>query len=73
MQNRYKLDKLEKRHQNEKENLKIRIERDIGKIKKDKSSTLEQLHHKFKNRKLNLEYAYKKELSLNANHVRASK
>ena len=53
--------------------LNIRIEREIEKIKKDKSTTLEQLHYKFKNRKLNLEYGYKKEISLNANPVRASK
>ena len=53
--------------------LNIRIEREIDRIKKDKSTTLEQLHFKFKNRKINLEYGYKKEISLNANPVRASK
>lgn len=51
--------------------LKIKIEREIERIKKEKVTTLEQLHHKFKNRKFNIEDAYKKQLSLQANPTRA--
>ena len=53
--------------------LKAKIEREIQKIKKEKTLNLEQLHHKFKNRKLNLENSYKKEINLTSNPVRASK
>jgi hypothetical protein len=70
--NRLQFDKLDKKHLNEKEMLKIKIEREIDKIKMEKMIVLEQLHHKYKNRKLNLENNCKKELSLNNNPVRAS-
>jgi len=69
--NKYHIDKLSQRHKNEKEMLRIKIEREIERIKKEKVTTLEQLHHKFKNRKLNLEYMYKKQISLQANPIRA--
>lgn len=71
--NRFQYDKLEKRQNQEKDMLKARIEREIDKIKKEKSAYLEQLHHKYKNKKLNLENNYKKEVSIIKNPVRASK
>ena len=71
--NRFQFDRLDKKQQNEKEMIKIKIEREIDKIKKEKMITLEQLHHKYKNKKLNLENNYKKDISLSVNPVRASK
>jgi hypothetical protein len=71
--NRIQFDKLHKKHQNEKDLLTLKIEREKEKIKKEKSSVLEQLHHKFKNRKINMENNYKKEISIFSNPVRASK
>lgn len=70
--NRYQFDKLHKKHQHEKDMLKLKIGRESEKIKKEKTMTLEQLHHKFKNRKINLENNYKKEISIFSNPVRAS-
>jgi len=69
--NKYHVDKMKQRHKNEKDMLKIKIGREVERIKKEKTATLEQLHYKFKNRKYNLEESYKRQLSLQTNPIRA--
>lgn len=70
--NRLQFDKLEKKHKQEKDLLKAKIERELEKIKKEKLLTIDQLHQKFKNKKLILENVYKREINLSVNPVRAS-
>jgi len=47
--------------------LKARIDKEFDKLNKEKNITLEQIHQKYKNKKLVIENNYKKEVSLNAN------